>query len=216
MIGKPGSGKGSFVKFLTLMMGASKVFETAEPSIYVWGHFNPLMATCYLVNLNELSKKEFNGCENRFKSLQTDPSMTIHGKNVNPFKTVSYHKWLITTNNDYCADASKGQRRNTVIRGSDEKCGDKAYFTDLNRAMSDRNVIKTCFEYYRNLDISDFLSIFQAHARDRAPKGSPNLVPDPRRELARVGSPSSTLTTRKPSSCPAPMLWCRFAIGVPR
>ena len=159
MIGKPGSGKGSFVKFLTLMMGSSKVFETAEPSIYVWGNFNPLMASCYLVNLNELSKKEFNGCENRFKALQTDASITINGKNINPFKTTSYHKWLITSNNDNCVDASNGQRRNTVIRGSDEKCGDKAYFTDLNRQLSDRNVIKTCFEYYRGLDISDFLSM---------------------------------------------------------
>jgi hypothetical protein len=62
MIAKEGCGKGTFLKLLKKMLGVSKVFETAHPSRDVWGDFNGRMADTFLVNLNELSKKEMAEC----------------------------------------------------------------------------------------------------------------------------------------------------------
>jgi hypothetical protein len=62
MIAQEGCGKGTFLKLLKRMLGVSKVFETAHPSRDVWRDFNGRMADTFLVNLNELSKKEMAEC----------------------------------------------------------------------------------------------------------------------------------------------------------
>ena len=56
------------------------VFETATPSRDIWGDFNGRMASTFLVNLNELSKKETIESEGRIKALITDPKLTINNK----------------------------------------------------------------------------------------------------------------------------------------
>ena len=67
-------------------MGEEKVFESSQPERDVWGDFNSKMANTFLVNLNELSKKETINCEGRIKALITDPSLTINDKGVSKYQ----------------------------------------------------------------------------------------------------------------------------------
>lgn len=159
LISEEGAGKGSLLKLLRKMMGESKLLETTTPSRDVWGEFNGRMCHTFLINLNELSKKETIECEGRIKGLITDPKLTINNKGVNQYDIDSYHRFLITTNKSEPINTSKGDRRNLIIRSSDEKCAktieNKEYFTMLHEMLNDVNVIKTCYEYFKSIPDMD-------------------------------------------------------------
>ena len=76
-------------------MGKNKVYETTKPSHHVWGAFNSAMASSYLVNLNEMSRKEAFEAEGQIKGLITDSALTINEKNVTTFEVESFHRFII-------------------------------------------------------------------------------------------------------------------------
>lgn len=151
LISKEGAGKGTLLQLLTKMLGITKVFETTQPSRDVWGEFNGLMADAFLVNLNELSKKETIESEGRIKGLITDGTLKINNKGIAQFPIESFHRFIITTNNENPITTTQDDRRKLIIRSSDEKCGDKAYFNKLYEYLNDTNVIKTCYEYFKSI-----------------------------------------------------------------
>lgn len=155
LISKEGAGKGTLLTLLKKMLGYSKVFETTNPSRDVWGDFNGLMAHAFLVNLNELSKKDTLEAEGLIKGLVTDPELTINNKGIDPYQIQSYHRFIITTNKEEPVNSKKDDRRNLVIRSSDEKIGDKEYFCEMHSMLNDVNVIKTCYEYFKSIPDMD-------------------------------------------------------------
>lgn len=160
LISDEGAGKTTLIQLLSKMLGSEKVFETATPSRDIWGDFNGRMANTFLVNLNELSKKETIESEGRIKALITDPKLTINNKGVSQYDINSYHRFIITTNNEEPVNTSKRDRRKLIIRSSDEKIGDKDYFNKLYGLLDDVNVIKTCYEYFKAIpDIGEFNKI---------------------------------------------------------
>jgi hypothetical protein len=152
LISKQGAGKGTFLQLMSKMLGSSKYFETTSPSRDVWGQFNGRMASAFLVNLNELSKKDTIEVEGYIKGLITDSHIFINNKGVNGFEIPSFHRFIITTNKDdggirTCDD----DRRNVIIRSSDDKIGDKEYFNKMYELLEDINVIRTCYDYFKNI-----------------------------------------------------------------
>jgi hypothetical protein len=89
--------------------------------------------------------------EGKFKGLVTDPHIYINNKNKGQFKIKSYHRFLITTNNEDPIKTSPDDRRNLIIRASDEVCGNKAYFSKLYKLLDDVNVIRTCYDYFNSI-----------------------------------------------------------------
>ena len=69
LISNEGAGKGSYLLTMKKILGFSKVFETSNPSRDVWGSFNGMMCQCFLVNCNELSKKDSQEAQGRIKHL---------------------------------------------------------------------------------------------------------------------------------------------------
>lgn len=154
-ISKEGAGKGTMMKLFEKMFGSTKVYETANPSKNVWGDFNGMMANAFLVNLNELSKKETLESEGKIKALITDAKLTINNKGVNQYDVVSYHRFIVSTNNEEPFNTSKDDRRKFVIRCSDELIGNKDYFEKIYKMLNDVNIIKSCYEYFKNLEGCD-------------------------------------------------------------
>jgi hypothetical protein len=142
-ISKQGAGKGTFMELLARLIGRKQVLMTAHPSRDAWGDFNALMQSVLLVNLNEMSKKETLESEGRIKALITDPTLTINSKGINQYVIKSYHRFIITTNNEDPVKTSKDDRRNLIIRSSDEKMGDNEYFKKLYALLEDDDVIRT-------------------------------------------------------------------------
>jgi hypothetical protein len=146
-----GSGKGTLFKLFEKMLGNEKVFETTNPSRDVWGDFNGMMCNCFLVNLNELSKKDTIEAEGKIKGLITDNALAINQKGLPQYKIKSYHRFITTTNKEEPLNSSKGDRRNLIIRSSDEKKGDFIYFEIMHRYLEDIDVIRTCYDYFKSI-----------------------------------------------------------------
>jgi putative DNA primase/helicase len=160
LISAEGSGKGTLMRLIQRMMGNDKYYETSKPSRDVWGDFNAIMKDTFFVNLNELSKKETLQAEGVIKTLITDEAMTINQKGVSQYTVKSYHRFIVTTNNDDPIKTKKGDRRNLIIRSSDEKKGDNEYFDMLNDYLDDMNVIRTCYDYFKSIEgMDNFRSI---------------------------------------------------------
>jgi hypothetical protein len=152
-----GSGKGSLMRLFAKMMGEAKIFETTQPSRDVWGNFNGAMKESFFVNLNELSKKEFDGSIDHFKALVTDNSISINIKNVKQMKVKSFHRFIITTNNEDPMPTKKGDRRNIIIRSSDELIGNTEHFTKIYNYIDDVDAVKSIYEYFKSIpDLDNF------------------------------------------------------------
>jgi len=155
IISQQGAGKGTLMKLFGAMLGSAKVFETTTPSRDVWGDFNGRMCNTFLINLNELSKRETMECEGKIKGLITDPKLTINNKGLNQYDIMSFHRFIATTNNGEPMNTSHDDRRNMIVRSSDEKCGDKEYFKKLHTMLEDINVVKTCYDYFKSIPDMD-------------------------------------------------------------
>ena len=150
-ISAEGAGKGTLFRLFERMLGNDKIFETTNPSRDVWGDFNGMMCHCFLVNLNELSKKDTTESEGKIKGLITDNALSINQKGIPQYQIKSYHRFITTTNKDEPINSSKGDRRNLIIRSSDEKKGDFQYFDTLHKYMEDIDVIRTCYDYFKGI-----------------------------------------------------------------
>ena len=154
-ISKQGAGKGTFLKILSRLIGEKRVFETTKPSRDCWGDFNGIMANSFLVNLNELSRKETLESEGVIKGLITDPTLVINSKGVNQYKIHSYHRFINTTNQEQPVATSEDDRRNLIVRCSDELLNNSAYFIEINRLINDDNVIRTIGQFFKTLKVKE-------------------------------------------------------------
>lgn len=161
LISQQGSGKGTIIKYMKAMMGNKKVLETAEPEKVVWGHFNELMMNCYFVSLNEMEKRAQEQADGRIKALITDGDLTINPKGKGHINTTSYHRFMYSSNNEVPVQTEEGDRRNLIIRCSDEwKIRPNSptfdrnvkHFEDLNAWLEDDNVIWLLYKCLTSID----------------------------------------------------------------
>jgi hypothetical protein len=116
LISSQGAGKTTLILLLEKMIGHKKVIMSTNPKNSIWGEFNGLLMDSFLINLNELSKKDTIEAEGIIKGLITDSTITINKKGVNQITIKSYHRFIITTNKDEPINTSKDDRRNLIIR----------------------------------------------------------------------------------------------------
>ena len=159
-ISDEGAGKGTLLDVISAMMGVSKIFVSTQPSRDVWGNFNSLMDHSFFVNLNEMCKKETQEAEGRIKGLITDSSLMINKKGIDTYPITSYHRFIITTNKEDPITTKKGDRRNIVIRASDELMGNIDYFTNIRKALLNPIALRTIYDYLMDIpDMDKFGSI---------------------------------------------------------
>lgn len=152
LISNEGAGKGTLTYFIQRLIGRSKFLETTDPAKYVWGQFNELMVDKYIVNCDEMDYKAQQECDGKIKGLITNNNLTINPKGVKSFTIQSYHRFLFTTNNEVPLKTHKSDRRNKIIRSSDEKIGDSQYFIDLRNAIDDDIVLRMMYECLTSIE----------------------------------------------------------------
>lgn len=151
-ISKQGAGKGTLMKLFQRMFGERKVMnEITTPSRDVWGNFNGMMGQAFLVNIDELSGRDSREAEGTLKSLIKSDTITINQKGVNSVTIKSYARFICTTNNADPVSVTKDDRRNCVIRTSDELCKNVEYFTKMYALLSNTNVVRNVYEYFKTL-----------------------------------------------------------------
>ena len=152
-ISKQGTGKGLLFELLSNMLGHDKVLETPVPERDVWGSHNSAMMNSYLVNLEELRFLATKGSEGSFKSYVTQPKMLINPKGKDQITITSYHRFIGSMNpedSDIPMKTVEGDRRNLLIRSSDETKGNVPYFNELIKLINSKNLQKTFHIYLMN------------------------------------------------------------------
>lgn len=158
LISKQGAGKGTLFHLFERIAGKDKVFSTDKPSRDVWGEFNGKMDKAFIVNLDELSKSETMNADGMIKRLITEPTLTINKKGINAYDIKSYHRFIITTNNEDPITTSRDDRRNLIIRASDEKCPvvcgkeqSSEYFSSLRGYIDDDDCLVNIYNYFKSV-----------------------------------------------------------------
>lgn len=160
IISKQGAGKGTIMKIIEELVGHDKFLETTQPEENVWGKFNSLMTNSYMVYINEVNKKNEKDYEGRIKALVTDENINIQYKGKNSFKTKSYHRFIVSTNNIDPTELEEGDRRKVIIRCSDELIGNKEHFNKIYELLKNKSVMKCLYDYLINLnDLDKFKNV---------------------------------------------------------
>jgi len=161
LIGKQGTGKSTITTTLGRLMGAGKKLETSTPERDCWGNFNAPMTNAYLVVLSETDKRNLgvNG-EKQLKKLITDHAKDggylINPKGKDQFGINSFHRVIQDTNTADPTATGEDDRRNLIIRCSDEKKCDKPYFDALYEALNRPNALRSIYWSFRTMDISEW------------------------------------------------------------
>ena len=154
-ISEEGAGKGTLLHLLKRLMGDNKIFSTSNPKQEIFGQFNPLMQNAFLVNFNEVDKKDLFNSKGKLKELITDPTITISKKGIDSFEINSFHRCLITTNptpdGEEPITTSKGSRRDVIIRCSDQltkKTEENInYFNKIYALLDDIEIMRDFYDF---------------------------------------------------------------------
>ena len=156
LVSDEGVGKNIFTSSLSSLYGAGKKLETPTPERECWGSFNSPMASCYLVVLSETDKRNTVGFEGKIKALITDPPLVINPKGKDQFIITSYHRLITNSNSADPTKTHKGDRRNLIIRCSDEKKGDEEYFSTLTERLKNNNTLRSIYACLKATDLSEW------------------------------------------------------------
>jgi hypothetical protein len=130
-IGEEGTGKGTFVKFLTTIMGGShRCFSTADPQNDIFGEFNDPMKKAFLVIMNEADKSG---------------NINIHPKGEKKFSMRSVHRFMAFSNAP--DPLVKNKRRDFTMKTSSDKVNNIAYFTEGNLYATDLECCKYIYDW---------------------------------------------------------------------
>jgi len=160
-IGNQGTGKSSIPRIISDMMGPGYKIETSTPERDVWGSFNGQMLHAYLVVLSETDKRNLkeNGTK-QLKKLITDNSsdsgFIINMKGKDQFGINSFHRVMQDTNKRDPLETSEDDRRNLVIKCSDELKNNNEYFNKLNSIMNKPFALRSLFWSFYTMEIADW------------------------------------------------------------
>ena len=145
-VGDEGAGKGTFVKFLTTMMGGPhRCFITQDPQNDIFGQFNDSMKKAFLVVMDEADKSNTFNNNNKFKGLITEPFINIRPKGKTPFSMRSVHRFMGFSNNP--DPTTKNKRRDFTMKVSDCKIDDTKYFNEGNKYAESLECCKYIYDW---------------------------------------------------------------------
>lgn len=149
-----GFGKDLLVNFIEKMLGVNYVFRTAETDD-VFGSFNGVIKDKIILQLNELEGKAGFANKEKLKNLITESHTKINEKNIKSYTQTNYLRIIICSNNLTPIEIPFDDRRFCVFQCTQAKPS-YSYFEKLFGYLKDDNAIYTLFDYFNNIDISDF------------------------------------------------------------
>jgi len=156
-ISEEGAGKGTFLKFLsTIMGGCRRVWECTDPLRDIFGDFNDNMVDAMLVCFNESNKANFYNSNDKKKALITDPTININMKGGRKFVMKSYHRFLLFSNNP--DPNNKNKRRDFTMRCSDSKINDFNYWKEINDYADDISCCKYIYDYLMETKVQETIT----------------------------------------------------------
>ena len=143
-----GAGKNTLIDILRELLGKSKVWDCTDPLRDIFGNFNGKMKSAFLVNLNESSSKDFRSVMGKVKAFVTDSEFTLRAMQQDAIELPSFHRFILTTNDDFPIPTGKGDRRFGIIAASNDLIGNEAFFTDMhNNVIKSETAMRTFWDF---------------------------------------------------------------------
>jgi hypothetical protein len=153
LLGGQGTGKGTLGRILRLIWGAT--FLQVHNIDTVTGNFNASLERAYIVFLDEALFVGNRRSTDALKSLVTEPVIQINEKHQPARQINSYHRFIAATNADHMKHTEKDDRRDFVLRVSEERKGDHEYWRKLNHEI-DHGGAEAMVHDMLVMDLSDF------------------------------------------------------------
>jgi hypothetical protein len=162
LLGGQGIGKGTLFRLLRrLWPRASLLVSDVE---LVIGRFNAQLERTYVVCMDEAIFKGDRKAQDRLKSLITEEHIVVEQKYQPSRTTNSIHRIFAFSNHDHFAHVESDDRRMFFIRVSESRKQDTQYFSKVDAAIKDTNVINAMF-----FDLIKYsLSTFNVRNRPRS------------------------------------------------
>ena len=133
-----GSGKSSVGVWLAEMLG-DHALVMAEPT-QLLSKFNAHLETRCLVVLNELHWAGDKDAASKFKSIVTDPYLTVERKHGGVYSVPNILHIMAATNAEWAVPAGHGARRWFVLDVDQARIRDHVYFDALHREAADGGI----------------------------------------------------------------------------
>lgn len=153
LIGGQGIGKGTVARILRKIWGMTYLQISNVDS--VTGNFNASLERAYIVFMDEALFAGDHKAANNLKSLVTEPVIHINEKYQPSRQTNSFHRFFAATNADHLKNTDRDDRRDLVLRVSEARKGDFAYWLALNHEI-DNGGVEAMVHDLLAMDLSGF------------------------------------------------------------
>jgi hypothetical protein len=153
LVGGQGIGKGRLGRILRRIWASTylHVYRTAN----VTGNFNADLERAFVVFLDEALFAGDRAASDALKSLVTEEVIHINEKHQPSRQVQSFHRFVIATNSEHVKHTDRDDRRDFVLRVSELRKGDFAYWAALSAEIENGGVEAMAHDLLA-LDLSDF------------------------------------------------------------
>lgn len=153
LMGGQGIGKGTLGRILRVIWQATylHLYKTAN----VTGSFNADLEQSFIVFLDEALFAGDRASSDALKSLVTEDIIHINEKHQPSRQIKSYHRFVIATNAEHVKHTDRDDRRDFVLRVSEDRKGDHDYWHELSREIDHGGVAAMVHELLA-MDLSNF------------------------------------------------------------
>eukprot|EP01132_Coremiostelium_polycephalum_P009075 gene9075-11115_t len=154
-----GTGKGIITNFLLAILGISTAVRIQSTSFLKSDGYNSILLGKVFALLDEMpcaSQAVWNEISDSLKGYITEPRITIRQKYLDEFESNNIANFIITTNNNAIRIQSPKQRRYVILDLSTELVGNKEYFSNLAKVVSNESVMEAFYWHCIDIDTSNF------------------------------------------------------------
>jgi hypothetical protein len=153
MRGLKGTGKSTLGRLMVKIYGRHGMQVTN--SKHLVGNFNAHLQGKVFLFADEAFFAGNRQDEDVLKGLVTEQNVTIEKKGVDAVTGRNRLQILMSSNHEWVVPASSDERRYFILDVSEERIGDKPYWEQLNRCVSDGGT-EALLHYLQSLDITKF------------------------------------------------------------
>ena len=153
---RQGCGKDLFIDWFSSIIGTQYYVNTAAQE-KLFGNFNSLLEDKLLCVLNEAqTNKPDNNIIDLLKDLITNKTIVIEKKGIDSFVQKNRIFYFFFSNRSNPVSIENDDRRFFILECNDKVKTIKNYFENLMEEMKNDDIKYAFYEYFKNLDLSDW------------------------------------------------------------
>jgi hypothetical protein len=154
LVGLQGCGKDTLTNtILKQLIGGDYVATTADGN-QLFGQFNSLLSKKLVMSINEVGARDGQRFYQRLKEVITAQTKVIRKLYQEGVEEDNYTRLFIFSNSDEVVPVMKDDRKWIILRTSNERKDDKAWWASYYGDLKDPDYIRRIYHFLRHRDIS--------------------------------------------------------------